>query len=90
MFYYTATPYLCHDMELGTTELHGPFKTQKARIADLENKRQEDDWNLEEDGVTILFLKSTTIISAGKILTPTAAVLDEDNDDADAGIGVDW
>ena len=83
-YYYVETSYFGHDMEMGETGLIVPFKTKKARAADIELKRQEDEWNLEEDGVTILLLESSKPIRPGEAMTLLAAVFDEDADEEDA------
>lgn len=70
MHYYTATPYYCHELEMGETSLHGPFETSEERAADIETKRQNDHWNLQEDSLTILFLDSTSPIAKGETLSP--------------------
>lgn len=80
MYYYTTTIYYCHALELETTELHGPFKAPEERAADIEAKRQDDHWNLQEDTVTILLLDSTAPITAGETMTPVDPAFEEDED----------
>lgn len=75
--YYTETPYYCHDMCMGETSLTGPFDTPEERAADIEQKRQDDHWNLQEDGITLLLIDSETEITAGEQLTLTDPVFEE-------------
>lgn len=76
-YYYTETPYDCHGMEMGETSLTGPFATPEERAADIEQKRQDDHWNLQEDGLTILLIDSKTEIIAGEQMTLCDPCFDE-------------
>ena len=88
-YYYVETPYYCHDLKLGESSLVGPFKSKKARIADIENKRSDevDEWNLQEDGISLLLIQSTTPITGSEAMMPVAPCFEED---VDVGIGVNW
>jgi hypothetical protein len=79
-----VTSYLSHDLALGDTELEGPFDTPEERVADIDKKRQEDDWNLQEDTVTILLLDSESTITAGETMDPVWDCEDDPDYDDEA------
>lgn len=81
--YYTVTTYRSHDLEMGDTELVGPFRTPGERLTDIEAKRQNDDWNLQEDTVTILLLRASSPLKAEGTMQPVDPAFEEDDEDED-------